>query len=182
MEKEKFIELFCHVISLDIEKGHMNWSLSEASRRSGFKRSLVYHYFQNKKELFWEAINALGKVLAGTDPDQMQNWSNRDLFASTNSSRKILTRFPGLLAFYFLHRNADNEIGARIRELESMGIKKREVYFKDCDSNTARALYFLQMGISLNFTGQTSPSSDEQDKIALGLVRWPSFNLREERA
>ena len=181
MTQEKYLDLFCIVISLEMKRGHLNWSLCDAARRANVKRSVIYHYFKSKEGLLNHAADTLGQLLFGTHPCQMEHWSNRDLGSSIQVSKEIFKKYPSILAFYFLHRESENEIGQMIRRYEDMAVKKRQYFFKNCDAKTARSLFFIQFGITLDYGKDNDGVERSTETESLGLIRWPSFELKEKR-
>jgi AcrR family transcriptional regulator len=56
--KEEILQAACHVF---IEKGYQGASISDIARVKGLNQSLIYHYFEDKKELWHRAKEYLLK-------------------------------------------------------------------------------------------------------------------------
>ena len=135
-------------IELDIKRDHLKWRMSDLSRASGVSRSLIYYYFgRDRSAILSEAIRLFGEPLSGIAKNHMDLWDRKAYAEALYEAKLILDRIPQILIFYFLHRNADSEIGELIRSFEKKGIQKRKKFFPSLDDKGARALFALQMGI-----------------------------------
>ncbi|MGK0367576.1 MAG: AcrR family transcriptional regulator [Thermoproteota archaeon] len=136
-------------ISLDIQKGHLKWSLTGLSKKADVTRSLIYHYFGKEKlNILEEACLLFGEKLAGISNEYLDFYKENDFISGIACSRQILEHCPMLLPFYYLNRTKINPIGVLIREYEEKGIQKRIEQFPNLKRNQAIAIYTLQFGIS----------------------------------
>jgi hypothetical protein len=136
-------------IYLEIRGGHLKWTYAELARRSHVSRSLIYYYFgKDKMNLLKEACVLFGELLAGTNKEKMQYWSEGDFVQGIREAKELFKVCPSIIPFYYLHRDKKNEIGELIRSMEKKGIKKRKKFFPHLDDAQARLLFALQFGIS----------------------------------
>ncbi len=71
--KEKnFWDILDAAVTLDVQKGHLKWSITDVAKNSGHSRTLVYYYFGKSKEnILKEAINFFNRFVLGTTPGQL---------------------------------------------------------------------------------------------------------------
>ena len=63
---EAFWKILNAAIELDYKKGHLKWTMTELSRRSGVTRSLIYYYFgRQKAAILKEAVKIVGEEFVG---------------------------------------------------------------------------------------------------------------------
>lgn len=136
-------------IALDIQKGHLNWTMSELARKSGIKRTLIYYYFGKEKiDILLEACHLFGKIYAGTSDSQKKFFQNNDFFEGLKYTKEILKECPALPVFYFTNRNQDNELSRLIKYYHQQGINTRCEYLNG-DTLLAKAIFAFQMGLVL---------------------------------
>jgi hypothetical protein len=136
-------------IELDIKKGHLKWTYSELSRVSKVTRSLIYYYFgKSKVNILLEACHFFGRELSGNSEVKLQDWKEGRPHEGIIKSKQMLKKLKMIIPFYFLYRDADNEIGELIRHYERMGIRKRRNFYPNLPEDQIEALYALQLGLS----------------------------------
>ncbi|MES2965120.1 MAG: helix-turn-helix domain-containing protein [Bdellovibrionota bacterium] len=117
-------------LELDFRKGHLKWTMSELSRRSGITRSLVYYHFgRSKLAILEEAVQVIGEQIIGLTPERLEMWRQGDWKKAVLASRAIIEQSPSLVNFYLLHRDRPTEIGQHLRKLESNYQQKLEMLF-----------------------------------------------------
>jgi len=146
---------YYHVLNscmiLEIEHGHLNWTMSQLSRLAKLPRSvLYYHYGNDRKELVFEAVRFFGKHLAGFDNDKLRLYSEKKYTDSIALSRKAFLNSPAIVLFYFLHRNSDGEVGDLIRYYEKLLLDKLKLFFPNCSEAEIEALSTIFLGISIS--------------------------------
>ncbi|MDA8793163.1 TetR/AcrR family transcriptional regulator [Bacteriovoracaceae bacterium] len=159
----KIVSLFINSIKLDVEKGHLKWTISSLAKSSKITRSLIYHYFEGDKErILDEALHYLGNVLVGAEDKQLNYWRDHNIHQALKNSRSLLKECPQILQFYFKYRSSI-QYGKKIRSMELKGIKKRQNFLKVSFSE-AKVLFYLQMGLGI------APNLKAQE-ISMGLKK-----------
>lgn len=144
-------------LDLDFKKGHLKWTMSELSRKSGITRSLIYYHFgRSKSNILREAIMVIGEEVVATDPKRMAMWRDGKWADSVRVSREIAVHSPTLCNFYLLHRDRPTEIGAVIRDLETNYVRKLQKLFPEFPPAGIKALNAFFFGIVF------SPNVDEE--------------------
>lgn len=134
-------------LELDFRKGHLKWTMSELSRKSGITRSLIYYHFgRSKIAILDEAVRVIGEEIAGIGSERMKMWKAGDWAGSIRATRAVSTQSPYLCNFYLLHRERPTEIGAALRDIESAYLKKLKVIFPELPEPGIRALFALFFG------------------------------------
>ena len=147
---EKYWRLLSGACSLDVQRGHLAWSLSELSRTASVTRSLIYHYFGGSKlDILLAAVDIIGQDIIGLSEDRLQLWSANRIADSILATRAILQRVPELLTFYYLRRAADDVIGRRLRELERAQRQKIQQHLSHLSEAEVEAIYAMLMGLSI---------------------------------
>lgn len=135
-------------LELDVKKGHLKWTLSDLSRKSGITRSLIYYYFgRSKAEILNEAIKLIGNELAGLTPEREELWNLGDFVNSMNKARSTYEKAPYLSLFFLEHINSPNEMGNAIRKIESDFLSKIERHYKMKDVSVRNAIYGIYFGL-----------------------------------
>ena len=153
-------------IALDLQKGHLKWSISSLALHCNISRTSVYYYFgKSKHDILTEAVSLIGQELSGSTPARKELWDRGELAAGFRASRLILQQTPELRTFYFIHRQKNNEIGRLIRKNEQKFYKKIGTYFPGAAA-LSEALFSMFLGIV--FDARLSDSgADEAVKIIL---------------
>ncbi len=145
---ETFWAVLNAAIELEFVRGHQRWTMSELSRTSKITRSLIYYYFGKSKEnILLEAVKLVGEELFGLSPQRLELWQKGLIAESVIQSRKLLEKAPHMSTFYMVHRNAETEIGASLRQLEKEQRQKLKRYFHDSSEPYLEALFGLLIGL-----------------------------------
>lgn len=153
---ETFWRVLNAALELDFKKGHLKWTMSELSRRSGITRSLIYYHFgRSKQAILEEAVQVIGEQLIGTTAERMEMWRSGDWTAAVMSARAIIEQSPSLVNFYLLHRDRPTEVGQHLRNLEASYYKKLETLFPQLPSAAVRGLHAFFFGVTF------APNVDE---------------------
>lgn len=138
-------------IELDSSKGHLLWTMSDLSRKSGVTRSLIYYYFgRQKKDILLEAVRFIGKELFGLSDERLELWKNNQIDQSVTASRKLFQKYHFLYAFYFCQRAKDSLIGKEIRNLEAKHLNKIKSRFPDFSTEECQVVSSLFLGFVLS--------------------------------
>ena len=133
------------VIRLEVQKGHLKWSISEVSRISGVTRSLIYYYFgQKKHKIMEEASSYLARSIFRIDTPREKD------ITITDRIEEVLKTFrenPYYFIHFYLHRNGAGEAGIRIRVAENGFLKKLANEFPGLSNEQIRLIYILELGL-----------------------------------
>ncbi len=146
---ETFWKVLNAALDLDFRKGHLKWTMSELSRKSGITRSLIYYHFgRSKIAILQEAVRVIGDQVIGVDPERIEQWRTGNWKASVLHTREMVETSPSLLNFYLLHRNRPTEIGESLRGLETNYKRKLKVMFPELTPQAHQALYAFFYGVT----------------------------------
>jgi AcrR family transcriptional regulator len=146
-----FWKVLNSALELDFRKGHMKWTMSELSRKSGITRSLIYYHFGRLKiQILNEAVDVIGEQLIGISEERMLLWQKGDWTKSMEATRQTLSQAPFLCNFYLIHRERPTEIGSAIRKLERAYLKKLEKFFPKLPPEGIKALFAFFFGMTFS--------------------------------
>lgn len=146
---QTFWKVLNAALDLDFRKGHLKWTMSELSRKSGITRSLIYYHFgRSKIAILQEAVRVIGEQLIGVDAERMEQWRTGDWTKALIRSRHLTQESPSLINFYFLHRSRPTEVGESLRKLEEEYFKKLAVLFPHLDKTAHKALFAFFWGVT----------------------------------
>ena len=145
---DNFWKILDAALELDVKKGHLKWTLSDLSRKSGITRSLIYYYFGRSKEsILNEAIKLIGTELAGLNKKREKLWLEGQFLESLIEARSIFDKAPYLHLLIAEHIGRDTELGVAVRDIQTRFIAKINRVFKLSDNNKSRAIYSLYWGM-----------------------------------
>lgn len=152
MSKIKKDEIFWQIlnaaIELDFKKGHLKWTMTDLSRKSGITRSLIYYYFgRSKSEILKAGVKIVGEEFVGLTPDRMEAWKGDKFLESLSLARSIYEKSPFLCAFYLNNRNMDHEVGLALRDVEKSFISKLKENFPSARVDQINTLFAVYFGI-----------------------------------
>lgn len=143
--KEKiYMNILRTVLRLELQKGHLNWSLSEISRLSDVTRSLIYYYFgKNKKEIYNEAISYFSKTMFRIDkiPDDFTAPERIKILLKT------LKENPFLFIHFYNNKIKGTPIGTDLRNIEKKLMGKLSHEFPGLLENELLLIYVIELGI-----------------------------------
>jgi AcrR family transcriptional regulator len=144
-------------MELDIQKGHLKWTISALARKCQLSRSLIYKYFGSSKDLILEeAVKMLGNLVGGASDHKYRLWKEGKNLESLMEAREVLENIPNLPAFYYLHRTHESSLGKLIRKLEREQYERIKVFFPGFDDSSYQALHALFFGLAF------TPDIDEE--------------------
>jgi AcrR family transcriptional regulator len=136
-------------ITLDITKGHLQWTISELARKTQIQRTLIYYHFGKEKiDILLEACHLFGKIYAGISSEQEGKFEEDDYFNGLKFARDTLKDCPSLAPFYFINRDRENEISKLIKSYHSQGLKMRSDNLNG-NKTLAKAVFSFQIGLAL---------------------------------
>lgn len=145
---ESFWKVLSAAVELDYRKGHLRWTMTELSRRSGVTRSLIYYYFgRSKLNIVKSAVKIVGDEIIGLSERRLQMWRDGEYLNSLRESRAILEKAPFIGAFYLTCRAWENELGQTVRTMEKLLLKKIKNFIPTFNDEDARALATIYFGL-----------------------------------
>lgn len=148
---EAFWKILNSALELDFKKGHLKWTMSDLSRKSGITRSLIYYHFgRSKLGILEEALRVIGEEFIGIGPERIAMWKKGEIAASVLRTREIYQNSPFLCQFYLNHRTRPTEVGESLRRLEQEYLKKLKAFFPTAKDADVRALFAVFFGVSFS--------------------------------
>lgn len=145
---ETFWNVLNSALELDYRKGHLKWTMSELSRKSGITRSLIYYHFgRSKASILEEAVRVIGEEVIGLSPERMEMWKNGDWETTVLKTRQLCQENQSLANFYLLHRERPTEVGQSLQKIERQYLKKLETLFPHAPEPAHRALFAVFFGL-----------------------------------
>lgn len=106
-------------LELEAKRGHLKWTISDLSRRSGVTRSLIYYHFGHSKVgLLLEAVKTVGERILKEVANPHLFESEKTILGGLAGVRSAFWQLPFFSDFYFYNRKKVSELGDAIRELE----------------------------------------------------------------
>jgi AcrR family transcriptional regulator len=136
------------VIRLDIQKGHLSWTISDLARASKITRPLIYYYFGNSKEnIMKTAIEFLGEEYFGLSDARIKLWSEGKVVESVLLSRLLCQKAPYVHIFFMIRRNQNSFVGETLREYESRYRNKIRKFYPNVTNDSIDALAAVFFGL-----------------------------------
>ena len=145
---ESFWIILSSALELDVKKGHLKWTLSELSRKSGITRSLIYYYFgRSKEEILREAVKLIGEEMVGLSDDRVTLWQRGLFEESMKRTRFFVERTPYIGPFLAEHRGRSTELGESLRMVEDKFVGKLRVFFPKASEDEIIGLFCMYWGM-----------------------------------
>lgn len=145
---ETFWQILNSALELEFRKGHLKWTMTELSRKSGVTRSLIYYYFgREKMDIMQAAVNIIGEEFVGLNDKRMQLWSQGQFKESLMQARDFYDKAPFLCAFVLNYRDKPNSIGEALVKIEKGFIDKIKQFAPKASQAQVNTLYALYFGI-----------------------------------
>ncbi len=143
-DKEKVYFAVCSaILKLEIEKGHLKWSITDISKVSEITRSLIYYYFGKEKDVILkEAYHFIFEVFF-TPPMNTRTGS-----VTTRMKKTLidLGYMPYLFVLYYLQKNTDSEVGQMLRKAETQLLAYLENLLPHLSKTQVLELYLKELG------------------------------------
>lgn len=139
---ESAIFAICNnVLKLEVEKGHLNWSLSAVARAAGVSRSLIYYYFGKEKDVILnESMRYMLKVFyEKQDP-------NEPIHSRMSRVLETMSQMPYAFVLYFLSRKNGSEFFEEIENAENKHLSHLQKEFPSLSDNERLRIYLQQLG------------------------------------
>lgn len=138
-----YIQVCSTVLSLEYEKGHLNWTFSDVSRKSGVTRTLIYYYFGKEREIVLnEAFRFMAMYLFNTGFGHKTGSVKERL-------KKILSTLetqPFLFHLYYQKKNEESEVGELLRKSEATLLEYLHTLHPAMTKDQVLKLYLLELG------------------------------------
>ena len=137
-----FFAVCSAVLKLEVEKGHLQWTISDVSRHSNITRSLIYYYFGSEKEtVLMEAYKFIVEVFFGRP-----NGDRDSIPVRIKEVLRDLKRMPYLFVLYYLQKNEPTEIGELIRKAEAQLMKDLKKAYPQLTEQEILQAYLRELG------------------------------------
>lgn len=138
------------VIRLEVNKGHLQWKLTEISRLSGVGRPLIYYYFgKSKEEIVQTALKIIGDEFFGLSEERLQLWREGRVEESIRRTRDLLQNAPHVSVFFFYWRYRQGEIADFLKNLEKRYREKLRLAFPEKTPVEIDAIFVILFGLIL---------------------------------
>ena len=147
---DKYYRICDVLIRLDVQKGHLKWTISDVARIARVTRSLIYYYFGRKKEeLLMEAARYMLKTIYAIDQP------HDGLDVRIEKTLEATNRNPYLFIFWHLNRGQATELGQMIAQEERKLIDSLKIYFPESSELEIFKIYMLEVGaVALRMSAQ----------------------------
>ncbi len=143
-DKDKVYFAVCSaILKLEIEKGHLKWSITDISRVSEITRSLIYYYFGKEKEVILKEAYRFILEIFFTPAAATRTGS---VTARMKDTLINLGYMPYLFVLYYLQKNTDTEVGAMLRKSEAELLKYLKGILPHLTEGQVLELYLKELG------------------------------------
>jgi AcrR family transcriptional regulator len=126
-KQDKIFSVASTIFSLESQKGHLQWKVTELERKSKVKRALIYRYFGNsKKEIFKQALKIFLEQFYGLN---RTNTKAVPFPERIKLARRIIQKHPEAVSFYQKWRTTDSDLNNIFVETENKFQKKLKKIF-----------------------------------------------------
>jgi len=147
-DQDIYFKILNSAIQLDIEKGHLKWSITELAKTSDMSRSLIYYYFPDgKSEIIKESVVKYGEYIIGVSEERLDMMKNGRFLDSFLTAKNFIDQLPHFGEFYFIHKDSKSEVGKTLEELEVKFFKKIESLFSGLEKDRVVLLKAVVKGL-----------------------------------
>ena len=152
LEKDKYFRICDVLLRLEVQKGHLKWSISQVSREASVTRTLIYYYFGSTKEsLLHEAFHYMLHTIYGDYTERL------GLEKRVTKITAITKKNPYLFMLWYLNRGTDSMLGQMIEEKEGKILELLQSRIEGSTELDILKIYLMEVGaVGLNL---------EEDKI-----------------
>lgn len=131
------------ILRLEVNKGHLKWSISDVARFSKISRPLIYYHFGNdKKELLTGAWNNMLKTIFALEESQKLGVKKRISLVVER-----INKSPYLFVLFFLEKRSNSEIGSLIRDHEQHLFEVLKSHYPHMHKDDILKTYLMQLGV-----------------------------------
>lgn len=151
MKDENYWKILNSAVRLDVQKGHLRWTVAELARSSGVGRTLIYYYFgKSKEQVIKTALNIIADEVFGLSPERLQLWKDGRIAESIEKSRALLQLAPQLREFYFHWRYTPSETQDHLIRVEKRYLQKLRGARPNLSPVAAEACFALLFGLVMH--------------------------------
>lgn len=142
-KEEVFFRICNSVLKKEVEKGHLQWTISDVARDAEVTRSLVYYYFGKEKEkVFTEAWKYMISLFFQFSDVGKSTPINERMYGILQSMR----RMPYLFILFFLQKSRDTEIAKEISKAEEQLLDIFQQEYPSYSRTQILRLYLMELG------------------------------------
>jgi AcrR family transcriptional regulator len=151
VKDENYWKILNSAVRLDVQKGHLRWTVAELARASGVGRTLIYYYFgKSKEQVIKTALNIIAEEVFGLSPERLQLWQEGRIAESIEKSRDMLKLAPQLREFYFHWRYTPSETQEDLVRVEKRYLQKLKKAKPSLSNVAAEAVFALLFGLVMH--------------------------------
>jgi AcrR family transcriptional regulator len=140
---EVYFKICNAVLKLEVNKGHLKWTLSDVSKESEVTRSLIYYYFgKEKKVILEEAYRYMLEVLYNNRPES----EHLGIKERMRLVLRALKEMPYCFVLFFLEKDRDTSIGEIIRKHEKLLFQRLKQDFPQMSDREILGIYLMELG------------------------------------
>lgn len=146
------------VLTLEVTKGHLKWTVADLARSSGVSRSLIYYHFgRGKRAVFDDCFARLAAEFYGLSSALPASKTLAEFVEELDETRVWLQEFPALTVFYLKFRSGKHPIASKFKNLEKQFQSRLRTFFPFLDATEVAALHGVLHGIvSIPFATRAS--------------------------
>lgn len=136
------------VLSLEANKGHLKWKVSDLARLSKVSRPLIYYHFGDTKiKILETCVDKIGEEFFGLTENRKGMASAGNLFESLKITFDMFMNTPALSVLYMKSRTQNSYLRDRFIDLELRYQKKIAADFPHLSSDQIVALHAMFHGL-----------------------------------
>lgn len=162
-EKLNLESVYVQVIALLNIHNPQDLTMSKISQWTKIPRSTLYYYFGKSVEKIVEDAAEFGlknffQIIKDDPGENFSNWQEYQKHRFTKMT-SMLQQFPWAPLLYFRYRHLQNEIGKRIRDLETRYIKQelrawKRFHGEEPSEDAIRFSSYLKLGMMYGFQAE----------------------------
>lgn len=142
-KEEVFFKICNSVLKKEVEKGHLQWTISDVARDAEVTRSLVYYYFGKEKEkVFTEAWKYMVSIFFQFSAEGKSTPINLRMKGILESMKKM----PYLFILFFLQKANNTEIAQEIASAEEQLLSVFQEEYPSYSKKQILRLYLMELG------------------------------------
>lgn len=146
---------------LEIEKGHLKWTMTDLSRYSNVSRPLLYYHFGSDKEkILSDGLSLISEEVFGLSKTIFSDPLTESLLRAKKTSEAC----PWISQFYLKWRNSTSEIGEKLRQYEADYDRRIGQTFPHFSKETREALFAIFFGL-FSFPGLSDQAVESAVRI-----------------
>jgi len=157
-EKEKIL---ISLLSLEANKGHLKWKVSDLARMAKVSRPLIYyHVGKTKKEILDTCIQIIGEEFFGLTEERTKMLQSGNLLESVLRTHQMFMNAPALAILYLRSRTEASFLQKSFMQLEERYQAKLRKALPNLNNAEIGALHAMLHGLV------TAPFADQESLTA----------------